>query len=83
MASQDRFLKELGLSTVERNLIEGLLGGRSPSDPSGLELTEEQQTMRALLRLAANPPPSVGKMQRRTAQSLLRPCESFRSICAL
>jgi len=50
-----------------------LLGGRSPSDPSGLELTEEQQTMRALVRLAANPPLRVGKMQRRTAKALLRP----------
>jgi len=74
--NEDRFLKELGLSTMERNLIEGLLGGRSPSDPSGLELTEEQQTMRALVRLAANPPLRVGKMQRRTAKALLRPCKS-------
>eukprot|EP00966_Prymnesium_polylepis_P111486 2578862-Prymnesium_polylepis.1 len=28
---------------------------------------------RAIVQLAANPPPEVGRMQRRTAESLLRP----------
>ena len=72
LCGQDRFLKELGVSVSDRNLIEGLLTSLSQSEV-GIGLTEEQQTARAIVRLAARPPPEVTAMQRRTATFLLRP----------
>ena len=68
--NEDRLLKALGISVSERNLIEGLLA-RSKGQV-GIGLTEEQQTSRAIVRLAANPPPEVKGIQRRTADWLLR-----------
>jgi len=69
--NEDRLLKELGVSTDQRNLIEGL-SSRSNANV-GIGLTEEQQTARAIVRLAANPPPEAQDLQRRTARWLLRP----------
>jgi hypothetical protein len=69
--AEDRYLKELGLPITERNQIEGLLSGRSSSQ-AATGLTEEKIMSRAVVRLAANPPPAVGMMQRRTADWLLR-----------
>jgi len=70
--NEDRLLKELGVSISDRNLIEGLLTSRSQSEV-GIGLTEEQQTSRAIVRLAARPPPEVKAMQQRTEKFLLRP----------
>ena len=70
--NEDGLLTELGLPIHERYEIEGLLTGRSQAD-AALSLTEEQQTSRAIVRLAANPPLQVGRVQRRTAEYLLRP----------
>ena len=65
--NEDQYLKVLGLSAVQCNLIEGFVSGHSAARD------EEQQVSHELVRLAANPPPSVGKMQRRTARWLIRP----------
>jgi hypothetical protein len=77
--NEDRLLKELGLSNAERSAIEGLqFAQASTPDPSGsgMGLTEEQLSSRAIVRIAATAPPEVGAMQRRTAKWLLRtPCE--------
>ena len=62
----------MGLSVAERNHIEGLLSGRQNFNRK-LGLTEEQQISRAIARLAANPPPEAGKMQRCAAKRLIRP----------
>eukprot|EP00966_Prymnesium_polylepis_P309381 7149015-Prymnesium_polylepis.1 len=70
--NEDRLLKELGISVSERNLIEGL-SSRSRKFSSGIGVTDEQQTFRAVARLAANPTPEVRAMQRRTTNFLLRP----------
>jgi hypothetical protein len=64
--NEDRFLKLLGLPADQRNRIEGLIG-RSPAED------EERQISREIVVLAANPPPSVGQLQRRTARWLIRP----------
>eukprot|EP00966_Prymnesium_polylepis_P289876 6695801-Prymnesium_polylepis.1 len=73
--NEDRLLRELGLPKEERKQIEGLKIRRFSSDEegSGLTLSKEQLSARAIVRLAANPPPPVGMMQRRTAIKLLRP----------
>eukprot|EP00966_Prymnesium_polylepis_P198288 4595267-Prymnesium_polylepis.1 len=66
-------LKQLGLRTAERNKIEGLRSERAASHTAS-GLTEEQRSIStAVARLAADPPPSVGTFQRRTAVCLLRP----------
>jgi len=72
---EDRLLRELGLPQAERNQIEGLQIGRISSDDeqSGLSLTKEQLSQRAIVRLAADPPTRVGSLQRRTATKLARP----------
>ena len=74
--SEPRLLKELGLSPVERNQIQGLTGMTSSSVTvrGGSILTEAQLATIAIVRLAHDPPTSVGKMQRITAEKLLRPC---------
>eukprot|EP00966_Prymnesium_polylepis_P053485 1236752-Prymnesium_polylepis.1 len=72
--NEDQLLKHLGLSGAERNQIEGLqLGARATDSNVGVSLTEDQLSSRAIVRLAANPPPEAGKLQRRTFQRLLRP----------
>jgi len=73
--SEPRLLKELGLSPVERNQIQGLTGMTSSSVTvrGGSILTEAQLATIAIVRLAHDPPTSVGKMQRITAEKLLRP----------
>ena len=73
--NEDKLLKCLGLSTAERNEIEGLHIGRSQPArrAAGATQSEQQQRDRAIARLAADPPPMVGAMQRRTAKNLLRP----------
>jgi|EP00966_Prymnesium_polylepis_P077069 hypothetical protein len=75
--NEDRLLKDLGIPETERRQIEGLYFRRSTStkvfDAAGPVLTEEQLTPRAVARLATNPPPGIGKMQRRTSKYLLRP----------
>jgi len=68
--NEDRFLKLLGISSAERYQLEGLQLGRS-SALSGF--TEEQQISHAVIRLTADPPAAVGKLQRLTAQWLVRP----------
>ena len=70
--NEDYLLRELGVTVGERNLIEGLLSSRSGSY-TRIGLTEEQQTGKAICRLAANPTPEIKAMQRRTAGWLLRP----------
>ena len=70
--NEDKFLKLLRLPVDERCQIEGLLVGRS--SPRGTAaVTEEQQVSHALVRLARDPPPAVGELQRRTAKALTRP----------
>ena len=70
---EDRLLHELGLSLAERNQIEGLHVGRSSStSASGLGLSESQLSALAIVRLAANPPPETGQLQRKSAGWLLR-----------
>jgi len=71
--NEDRYLRALGVSVFERNEIEGLMGGRAQSAAALHGLTGAQQSSRAVVRLAVNPPAAVGEMQRRTAAWLLRP----------
>ena len=72
--NEDRMLAELGLPRAERDQIEGLqvdlttTAGRH----GGFAMTEELSS-RAIRQLAGNPPAQVGRMQRRTAEKLLRP----------
>ena len=80
---EDRLLREMGLSASERHIIEGLRRQRSPSGaatPDAMsEFTEDSRSRLALVRLAANPPPETGALQRLTASWLLRTCKSCRS----
>jgi len=74
--TEDRLLRELGLSTVERNQIEGLFTKRSASARAlrGTPgVADSVLSTAAIVRLAHNPPPEVGRMQQRTACKLLRP----------
>mmetsp|Transcript_34887 Transcript_34887/g.96346 ORF Transcript_34887/g.96346 Transcript_34887/m.96346 type:complete len:737 (-) Transcript_34887:487-2697(-) len=73
--NEDRLLLELGLDHEERSQLEGLKVSQKSSARSGSEsgLNEERQAARAIVRLAANPPEGVGRLQRRTARWLLRP----------
>ena len=57
--NEGNLLKVMGLTTEERNQIEGLQVRRASS--------------RAIVRLAANPPAEVGSMQRLSAMWLVRP----------
>jgi len=72
--NEDRVLKELGLSEVERSQVEGLsIRGKSLETSEGFGMTEEQISSRVIARVAANPPPEAGHLQRLTAKKLLRP----------
>jgi len=72
--NEDKLLVAFGLPRSERNQIEDLQRMRraalvtSPTDHEGAQFSAS-----ALARLAANPPPTVGKIQRRTSGWLLRP----------
>ena len=71
---EDSLLKELGLPLTERNQIEGLQSGASASRLiGGLGLTEAQLAALAIVRLAHNPPPQVGHVQRCSTKRLFRP----------
>eukprot|EP00966_Prymnesium_polylepis_P329563 7385247-Prymnesium_polylepis.1 len=71
--AEKKMLKLLGISSVEQQQIQGLQIRRRSLVEGQIELTEEQLKSRAILRLAADPPPAVGNMQRCTAKALLRP----------
>mmetsp|Transcript_9588 Transcript_9588/g.28380 ORF Transcript_9588/g.28380 Transcript_9588/m.28380 type:complete len:621 (-) Transcript_9588:554-2416(-) len=76
--AEDRLLLAIGLPRDERELIEGLRDLRhaaldGAAERGELSLTQSQLSARAIVRLAANPPPAVGSLQRRTAGWLLRP----------
>ena len=71
--NEDLLLKQLGLPGVERRQIEGVMTHAASSSQSRLAVTEDTLSTRALLRLAADPPPQVGDIQRRTTRWLLRP----------
>ena len=73
--NEDVLLMRMGVRAAERSQIEGLAVGQSSaaSDDNGFMLTEEQLTSRAIYRLALDPPPAVGNLQRRTVDWLLRP----------
>jgi len=66
-ANEHRFLKLLGIPADQRNQIEGLVVG------SAAARDEERQIANAVVRLAADPPPSVGQIQRCSAKHLIRP----------
>jgi hypothetical protein len=70
--NESRLLKEMGLPDSERFLIEGLQLSASVA-PSDAGFTAEQRSNRAIVRMAADPPQSVGVLQRLTAKALLRP----------
>ena len=75
--NDDNMLTAMGLTSAERNAIEGLRNAARTVD--GTLETEEEQSARAVALLAVNPPPQVGKLQKLTAKWLLRPCEQCRS----
>ena len=72
---ENKLLRELGLSSQERDQIEGLFVRRPSSAgfvvPPGHD--HQQLSARAIVRLAADPPGAVGIMQQRTTRWLLRP----------
>ena len=72
---EGKLLLAMGLPDAEVSQIEGLQIGRTPVDgaSTGPRLSEEQLSSRAIVRLAANPPPEVGCLQKRTAMRMLRP----------
>eukprot|EP00966_Prymnesium_polylepis_P053115 1229520-Prymnesium_polylepis.1 len=73
--NEDRLLENLGVVRKERDVIEGLqqVSGNSSDLLGTSSSTVEELSSQAVARLAANPPPAVGTMQRRTTQHLLRP----------
>ena len=77
--SEDRLLRESGISRAERIQIECLQTTRtvfarqSVYGASSLGLSEEELSTRAIVRLARDPPLNIGRLQRRTAQWLVRP----------
>ncbi|KAL1522821.1 hypothetical protein AB1Y20_017790 [Prymnesium parvum] len=73
--NERRLLDMLGLSRVDQYLIEGLQVQDIPSAISGdhVMLSEDQLSTRTSARLAADPPPQVGHLQRLTARWLMRP----------
>eukprot|EP00966_Prymnesium_polylepis_P112430 2601017-Prymnesium_polylepis.1 len=70
---EDRLLREMGTSHTDRNQIEGLQSSSADLMQCTFGLTNEQLSSRALMRIAADPPPDVGSLQRRTADWILRP----------
>jgi len=69
---EDKLLKALGCKSAVRSQIEGLQNKRTFSKDA-TRLTEDQHSTLAIVRLAADPPPEVGLMQRKTRNWLLRP----------
>eukprot|EP00966_Prymnesium_polylepis_P334347 7389722-Prymnesium_polylepis.1 len=74
----------MGVSTLERNLLEGLQASqrRLSGKDGGLDLDVQQLSSQALARLAANPPTKVGRVQRATAKWLLRVSRLVRDTCS-
>ena len=73
--SENKLLNEIALPEAEQKLICGLQLGASPSSiivRGGTILSETQLANLAIVRLARDPPPRVGRMQRRAAGILLR-----------
>jgi len=71
--SEDQLLIVLGLSENERSQIEGLRIGSSALQRKSRSLqAEEKLSSNAIVRLAANPPPEAGWLQRRSLYWLLR-----------
>jgi hypothetical protein len=72
--SEARFLTALGVNRVEKQQIIGL-GVTTRNHKAGDEsfVSQEQHASRALVRLATDPPPAVGKVQRNASKWLLRP----------
>jgi hypothetical protein len=61
----------MGLSIDDRNQIEGLNTSALAKAHEGVALTEVQIASRVIARVAANPPPEVGRLQQKTARKLL------------
>ena len=73
--SEPRFLTALGVNRVEKQQIAGLgviTQNQTAGDQSFVS-SLEQLASRALVRLAIDPPPTVGHVQRRSSSWLLRP----------
>jgi len=75
--NEGRLLLALGVSEADRHQIEGLKlrrGLPGAADlPGAQALVEEQLALRAIVRLAREPPSEVGVLQRQTRDWLLRP----------
>ena len=71
--NEDLLLAALGLPVAERNRIEGLQTWHNAAPGVSGRLTEEQRMNRAIVKLAADPPKEVGRMQTLTTKKLLRP----------
>ena len=71
---EGRLLVALGIPRDERNQIQGLQQrGSVAEDDKGENSLAKRSSTRALVRLASNPPPMAGHIQRRTSTWLLRP----------
>eukprot|EP00966_Prymnesium_polylepis_P323324 7379526-Prymnesium_polylepis.1 len=86
--NEDKLLQLLGLPFADRYQVEGLQI-RSAASSAALGnigigvivgLTEEQLSSRAIARLATNPLPEVGLMQRRTTTWLVRYAARLRTL---
>ena len=66
--NENLLLSSAGIRSAERYQIEGLREGRG-----GGTVSTAQLSMRAVARVCYDPSPEVGKMQRRTTTTLLRP----------
>jgi len=66
---ENRLLRELDVTKADRDHIEGLQATSLTGRPGR---SEAQVALLALLRLSTDPPAAVGRMQRRTAQKMLR-----------
>jgi len=69
--NEDRLLQVMAVPRAERDQIEGLQS--SGNVRSGIGLTLEQIASLAVARLAADPAPEVGSIQRRCSRYCLRP----------
>eukprot|EP00966_Prymnesium_polylepis_P330093 7385754-Prymnesium_polylepis.1 len=89
--NEDKLLKIMGVPEAERGHIEGLQMRRSSSSTVShrRELSVEELSSIALVRLAAEPPPEVALLQRKTQWWLARcyplgmPTEVELKICTL
>ena len=70
--NEDRMLSLLGLPRAERDQLEGLRAGTMTA-AGDRQISDEQISLSAIIRLTSNPPEEVGRMQRKTARWLLRP----------